>query len=108
MIPGMGRSPGEGEGYQLQYSGLENSTDIQSTGSQIVGHNGKTFTFTSTLKHNFISMCIMSAIVTCGFAGDSGKTSLVKQKLSVQSLGQEDPLERKITTFSSALVWEIP
>ena len=50
----------------------------------------------------------MSAIVTCGFAGDSGKTPLVKQKLSVQSLGQEDPLERKITTFSSALVWEIP
>ena len=26
-IPGMGRSPGEGKGYPLQYSGLENSTD---------------------------------------------------------------------------------
>ena len=24
-IPGMGRSPGEGKGYPLQYSGLENS-----------------------------------------------------------------------------------
>ena len=24
-IPGLGRSPGEGKGYQLQYSGLENS-----------------------------------------------------------------------------------
>ena len=24
-IPGLGRSPGEGNGYQLQYSGLENS-----------------------------------------------------------------------------------
>ena len=24
-IPGLGRSPGEGEGYPLQYSGLENS-----------------------------------------------------------------------------------
>ena len=23
-IPGLGRSPGEGKGYQLQYSGLEN------------------------------------------------------------------------------------
>ena len=26
-IPGLGRSPGEGKGYQLQYSGLENSID---------------------------------------------------------------------------------
>ena len=27
MIPGLGRSPGEGKGYPLQYSGLENSMD---------------------------------------------------------------------------------
>ena len=26
-IPGLGRSPGEGKGYPLQYPGLENSTD---------------------------------------------------------------------------------
>ena len=26
-IPGLGRSPGEGKGYALQYSGLENSMD---------------------------------------------------------------------------------
>ena len=26
LIPGLGRSPGEGKGYPLQYSGLENST----------------------------------------------------------------------------------
>ena len=26
-IPGLGRSPGEGKVYQLQYSGLENSMD---------------------------------------------------------------------------------
>ena len=26
-IPGLGRSPGEGKGYQLQYCGLENSMD---------------------------------------------------------------------------------
>ena len=30
-IPGLGRSPGEGKGYPLQYSGLENSVDL--TGS---------------------------------------------------------------------------
>ena len=27
-IPGLGRSPGEGKGYLLQYSGLENSMDL--------------------------------------------------------------------------------
>ena len=27
LIPGSGRSPGEGNGYQLQYSGLQNSMD---------------------------------------------------------------------------------
>ena len=27
LIPGLGRSPGEGKGYLLQYSGLENFMD---------------------------------------------------------------------------------
>jgi len=27
LIPGLGRSPGEGNGYPLQYSGLESSMD---------------------------------------------------------------------------------
>ena len=28
-IPGLGRSPGEGKGYPLQYSSLENSMDCR-------------------------------------------------------------------------------
>ena len=27
LIPGLGRFPGEGKGYPIQYSGLENSMD---------------------------------------------------------------------------------
>jgi len=27
LIPGLGKSPGEGKGYPLQYSSLENSID---------------------------------------------------------------------------------
>jgi len=27
LIPGLGRTPGEGEGYPPQYSGMENSMD---------------------------------------------------------------------------------
>ena len=45
------------------------------------------------------------------------KTSLVAQMVKnlramqdtqVQSLGQEDPLEKEMTTYSSILAWEIP
>ena len=38
-IPGLGRSAGEGKGYLLQYSGLENSMDCKSMGLQRVGHD---------------------------------------------------------------------
>ena len=32
LIPGLGKSPGEGKGYPLQYSGLENSMDYSPWG----------------------------------------------------------------------------
>ena len=32
LIPGLGRSPGDGKGYPLQYSGLENSMDCMVNG----------------------------------------------------------------------------
>ena len=43
-IPGLGRSPGEGNGNPLQHSCLENPMDrepdrLQSMGSQRVGHD---------------------------------------------------------------------
>ena len=38
-IPGLGRSSGEGEGYPLQYSGLENSMDCIVRGVAKIGHN---------------------------------------------------------------------
>ena len=44
LIPGLGRSPGEGKGYPLHYSGLENSMgrgarELQSVGLQRAGHD---------------------------------------------------------------------
>ena len=50
LIPGLGKSPGEGKGYPLQYSGLENSMDCIVQGSQRVGHDGATFTETVILS----------------------------------------------------------
>ena len=49
-IPGLGRFLGEGNGYLHQYSGLENSMDYISMGSQRVRHNRVTF------KNNSISL----------------------------------------------------
>ena len=43
LIPGLGRSPGEGNSYPLQYSGLENSMEepgrLRSMGLQRVTHD---------------------------------------------------------------------
>ena len=51
LIPGLGRSPEEGDGYLLQYSCLENPMDkepggLQCMGSQRVGQDWATHTFT--------------------------------------------------------------
>ena len=43
-IPGLGRSPGEGKGYLLQYSGLENSIDCIVHGFTKSWHNWATLT----------------------------------------------------------------
>ena len=37
LIPGLGRSPGEGNGYPLQYSGLENPMDRSLVGYKVHG-----------------------------------------------------------------------
>ena len=39
-------------------------------------------------------------------AGDTGDDGT--QEMTVQSLGQEDPLEEEMTTHSSILAWEVP
>ena len=50
-MPGLERSLGEGKGYQLQYSGLENSMDSISMGSQRVRHDWATFTFKACTEY---------------------------------------------------------
>ena len=55
-IPGLVRSPGEGKGYPLQFSGLENSMD-QPMGSQRVGHDRATFTVVSVQFSSVAQSC---------------------------------------------------
>ena len=38
----------------------------------------------------------------------TGKRLLAMQETWVQSLGQEDPLEKEMATHSSTLAWKIP
>ena len=62
--PGLGRSPGEGKGYPLQYSGLENSMDCMVYGSQRIGHNWTIFTF--AWPSNINSTVPSSLAASCG------------------------------------------
>ena len=58
LIPGLGRSPGEGKGYPLHHSGLENSM-----GSQRVRHYWATFTFLFTFtKRKSMHFCFLKYI----------------------------------------------
>ena len=41
-IPGLGRSPGEGNGYPLQYSYLENSMDRGAWQATVMGSQSQT------------------------------------------------------------------
>ena len=53
-IPGLGKTPGEGKGYPLQYSGLENSMDFIVHGVTKNQTRLSDFHFTSQL-YGFIS-----------------------------------------------------
>ena len=52
----------------------------------------------------------MKPNATFGFPGGptGKKIYLPMQEMQVQSLGQEDPLEKEMATHSSVLAWEIP
>ena len=54
LIPGLGRSPGEGNGYPLQYSGLENSMDCIVHGAAKNRTRLCDFQFTLTLREFYL------------------------------------------------------
>ena len=64
MIPGLGRSPGEGNGNPLQYSCLENSTDRGAWRSTVhgvtVGHERVTNTFFLSFMPVIPPSCVFS------------------------------------------------
>ena len=68
LIPGLGRSPGEGKGYSLQYSGLENSTDRIVHGvakSPTWLSNFHTHTHTPTHRHRYRQRFVLNKTFKC-------------------------------------------
>ena len=56
-----------------------------------------------------MKLVLTMIVVILGFPGGSVVKNLpAMQETWVQSLGQEDPLEKEMTIHSSILAWEIP
>ena len=82
LIPGLGRSPGEGKGYTLQYSGLENSMDC-------IVHG---VTKSQTGLSDFHCKCYDFSQVEVFLVAQMVKILPVIQETWVPSLGWEDTL----------------
>ena len=55
LIPGLGRSPGEGKDYPLRYSGLENSMDYTVHGVTKSRTRPTTFTFIISVQASLVA-----------------------------------------------------
>ena len=90
LIPGLGRSPGEGKGYPLQYSGLENSMDciVHGVAKSQTGLRNFLFFFFWV-----VNTCLpMQKMCRCEFS----------------PLSWENPMEEEMATHSSIFAFEIP
>ena len=76
MIPGLGRSPGEGKGHPLQYSGLENSM-------------GSPWGRKESDTTERLSLSLWASLIA-----QLVENPPAMQETPVQFLGQEDPLEK--------------
>ena len=87
-ISGLGRAPGEGKGYPLQYSGLENSMDC------VAKSRTRLSDFTS-----------LQMVKRASLVAQLVKNPPAMTETWVQSLGWEDHLEKGKVTHSSILAW---
>ena len=98
LIPGLERSPGEGNGNPLQYSCLENPRDRGAWWASIYGV-AQSWTQLRRLSSSSINL-------RASLVAQMVNNLPVMQETWVQSLGQEDPLEKEMATHSSILAWE--
>ena len=100
MNPGRGRSPREGNGNPLQYSCLENSTDRGAWQATVHGVPGVGYDLATTPPPPPMAPASLGA--------QTVRNLPAMQETRAQSLDQEDPLDKGMTTHSSILAWRIP
>ena len=106
LIPGLGRSPGEGKGYSLEYSGLENSMDCMVHGVTKSWTRLSYFYF--HWLYNLNTEQNLNMLLGTSLVAQTVKPLPARRKTWVQALGQEDPLEKEMAPHSSTLAWKIP
>ena len=94
-IPGLGKSPGEGKGYPLQYSGLKNSVDC------IVHGITKSLTCQSDFHFSFTQYLLTAYNVT-----DKGGKSWIKKTAILMEIGSQKYSNggRKITDINKCML----
>ena len=97
-IPGLERSPREGNGNPLQYSCLENPIDRGVWQATVHG--------VTRVRHDLVH-CFKLWWET-SLVAQMVKCLPVMQETWVQSLGGEDLLEKEMATHSSIIAWKIP
>ena len=92
-VPGLGRSPGDGNSNPLQYSCLNNYMD-RGAWQAIVHGVAKSWTWLTLSWASLVAEMV--------------KNLPVMKETWAQSLGWEDPLEEGMATHSRILAWTIP
>ena len=92
--PGLGRSPGGGKGYSLQYSGLKNSMDC------IVHGVTKSQTWLSDFHLIYIISVLQISIYKASLVAQTIKDLPAIRETQVHSLGWEDPQEKGMATHT--------
>ena len=95
LIPGLGRSPGEGNGYPLQYSGLENSMDY------IVHGFAKSRTQLSDFYFSSFSYTYSGSEDLCWW----GMTPWIKGLLSVPNSLRSHSSQLRQVIYELVVVW---
>ena len=101
-VPGLGRSPAEGKGYPLQYSGLENSMDCRVHGVAKSQTWLSNFHFTSMKLIQII--CQKSSIDNLHWARICGMKVITSMRKRGRPSKGEEPLCEMICLWKTVLV----
>ena len=99
-IPGLGRSPGEGNGNPIQYACLENPRDRGSWWAAVCG--------VAQSRTQLKRLSSSSSSSRASLIAQLVKNPPAMQENLVQFLVWEDPLEKGMATYSSVFTWRIP